>query len=336
MNVTAQSPRASTPCLEGSEPSTPQETKPRLSLVPPGGRKRTDEDKAWYTDQLRIEHSKLLDKVVYERIAYYASLNPQRDAFPSVARVAREVLCSVRTVQYALRRLEAAGLIQCLSRAGGRATAHYRVAGLTDCRAGVQEVHPWGARGAPEDLSRSRKGKEGQNLNLDLLTCEAQVGGAKPTTPPKELEPTKSLGLPSQDPGQEQEKASAPVAKEPKFENQKQISTLFALQRKLGYEANDEQAVVFDGLEHVDKKRIIDKLEAEEQRRAIRGEVANPPPKAPAPRHTPLERPTPTPTRERTACAQHRWSVPASDGVSQCNVCGEERGEIRVVLGGVR
>ena len=185
MNVTAQSPRASTPCLEGSEPSTPQETKPRLSLVPPGGRKRTDEDKAWYTDQLRIEHSKLLDKVVYERIAYYASLNPQRDAFPSVARVAREVLCSVRTVQYTLRRLEAAGLIQCLSRAGGRATAHYRVAGLTDCRAGVQEVHPWGARGAPEDLSRSRKGKEGQNLNLDLLTCEAQVGGAKPTTPRK-------------------------------------------------------------------------------------------------------------------------------------------------------
>ena len=73
------------------------------------GRKRTDEDREWYAQQLRVEHTRPTDKSVFERLAYYASCNPERDAYAGVARLAREALCSIRTVQYARRRLEAAG-----------------------------------------------------------------------------------------------------------------------------------------------------------------------------------------------------------------------------------
>ena len=104
------------------------------------GRKRTDEDREWYAQQLRVEHTRLTDKSVFERLAYYASCNPERDAYAGVARLARESLCSPRTVQYARRRLEAAGLIESLgSNKGGRSTAtvtasaHYRVLGRTSC-----------------------------------------------------------------------------------------------------------------------------------------------------------------------------------------------------------
>ena len=124
MQSTAELLQPSTHVLKGPEPPRPQD---QLNL--PSGpthviksRPRTDEDKAWYNDQLRIEHwptnhgrTKLLDKAVYERIAFYASLNPEREAFPSVARLARDVFHSDRTVQRALRRLEAAGLIECLT-----------------------------------------------------------------------------------------------------------------------------------------------------------------------------------------------------------------------------
>ena len=41
--------------------------------------------------------------------------------------------------------------------------------------------------------------------------------------------------------------------------NENQVKLLFKLQRKLGYRADDEQARVFDGLEHADRKRILDK-----------------------------------------------------------------------------
>ena len=43
------------------------------------------------------------------------------------------------------------------------------------------------------------------------------------------------------------------------FKHPKQVALLFKLQRKLDYRADDGQAAVFDGLEHGDKKRILDK-----------------------------------------------------------------------------
>ena len=32
--------------------------------------------------------------------------------------------------------------------------------------------------------------------------------------------------------------------------------------------------------------------------------------------------------RQRTCTQQHRWTAPASDGISTCVACGEERGEL--------
>ena len=99
---------------------------------------------------------------------------------------------------------------------------------------------------------------------------------------------------------------------------------MFALQRKLGYRADNGQAGVFDDLEHGDKKRIIDKLLQEEQLAAVRGEVAAPPLK---PRASRFAAPVSTaPKRaESPSCVTHRWSEPASDGVQNCVACNAEQ-----------
>ena len=76
---------------------------------------------------MRAAHTKLIDKLIFERIAYYASRNPGRESFPTVARLGREALCSVRAVRYALRRLESSGLIERTFSGGGRETSRYRV-----------------------------------------------------------------------------------------------------------------------------------------------------------------------------------------------------------------
>ena len=289
MQGTAQATHSATHVFEGGDSPPPQGPDPQLSLpTGPVGlvrprRERTDEDRQWYSGLLReAQHSRLTDKVVFERLAYYASLNPERVAFPSVARVAREIPslsgkgsehCSPRTVQYALRRLESAGFIQCLSRAGGRATAHYRVLDPTDCAPGVQEVRPRGATAAPEGLREDlRDGRADQNLNL--LTCEAQSKGitvpASSTTKDQDIVlsglPSPVKSPPDPDPG-----ASAPVAEEPVFVHPKQAALLFALQRKLHYATSNQQAIVFDGMEHTDKRRILGNLLREEQIAAMKG-----------------------------------------------------------------
>ena len=110
-----------------------------LGLVRPR-RERTDADRDWYSEQLAVPHVKLIDKSVYERLAFYGSLNPERTAFPAVKRLAREALCSERSVRYALRRLESSGLVECVSPGCGRSTSRYRIVGSSDCRADLQTV----------------------------------------------------------------------------------------------------------------------------------------------------------------------------------------------------
>ena len=99
---------------------------------------------------------------------------------------------------------------------------------------------------------------------------------------------------------------------------------LFKLQRKLGYEANDEQARVFDGLEYADRKRILDRLVGEEQIAAAQGKVTAPPKAEPSPRHKfplPVAR---NKVRQRPTCETHRLTPPASDGISNCVNCDHE------------
>ena len=128
-----------------------------ISLVRPR-RERTDEDREWYSKQLAVQHVKRIDKLVFERLAFYGSLNPDRTAYPSVKRLAGEALCSERSARYALRRLESVGLIECLYDKGGRVTSRYRVVGSTDCRAGLQTVPPSALQTLPPKFLGKGKG----------------------------------------------------------------------------------------------------------------------------------------------------------------------------------
>ena len=289
MQSIAQLASTATAINKGSEFPTPQETKRKLFLVRP----RTDEDKVWYSRLLRqTQHSRLTDKAVYERLVYYGSLNPEREAFASVGRMAREALVSERTAQYALRRLEAAGLSECITRKGGRVTARYRVLDPTDCAPGVQELRPRGATDAPEGLSRSKEGKEGpdQDHKPFFGVDEAKSKGGIPARYGRQTQESLFSHDLTDVPFQEQNTAT------PTFKRPQQVGMLFALQKKLGYEANNEQAKVFDDLDQSDKKRILDRLEAEElAERPIRWARLTPNPARPGCQHrtkyrTPLKK----------------------------------------------
>ena len=245
-------------------------------------RPRTDEDKAWYADQLKVEIRNLYHREVYRQMAYYGSCKPARLCFAAHSTIAKEKGISVKSVQRAVKHLEHEGLIRRLSVGSGRETGKYQILGRSKSPYRVPQESMQGGLG----VHQIEEGIEKRIQKPFSSRCEAQFRGAKPTSPTKELEPTKSLeGFPSPAPGQE--KASAPVAEEIKFQHPGQVAKLFKLQRKLGYTADDKQAEVFDGLEHVDKARILNQLEAEEQQAALRGEVSAPPPKALTPRHLP-------------------------------------------------
>ena len=286
-----------------------------IGLVRPR-RERTDEDRAWYSKQLAVQHVKRIDKLVFERLAFYGSLNPDRTAYPSVKRLASEAMCSERSARYALRRLESVGLIECLYGKGGRVTSRYRVVGSTDCNPGLQTVPPSAANPAPEVL------REGKRVSKTRSSLSAVPKSVDRDEPEKEQEVLPAV-FPSQS-KKSKEKAPLPIADEPVFENPAQVNKLFKLQRKLGYEANDQQAVVFDRLEHPDKKRILDRLEAEEQIAAANDEVLPPPKKPREPRaEVAVER---KPKPERPPCVEHRWTPAAADGIRNCHDCDAETG----------
>ena len=100
---------------------------------------------------------------------------------------------------------------------------------------------------------------------------------------------------------------------------------LFALQRKLDYRADDGQAAVFDGLEHGDKKRILDKLLTEEQLAAALGQVEAPPPKPRAPQFAAPVSTAPKRAEPPSCVTGHRWSEAASDGIKTCVACPAEQ-----------
>ena len=274
-----------------------------------GRRERTDEDRAWYSKQLAVQHVKRIDKLVFERLSFYGSLNNDRTAYPSVERLAREALCSARSVQYALRGLESAGLIECLDEKGGRATSLYRVVGSTDYTPGVQTVHPRGANLAPNVLREGKKRSTKSNPRID--TVQAQDHGETDEGKTVNLSLFPSLS-------QEQEKASAPVTENHAFP--KVVALWCALRRKLGLEVNHTMETELDKLPHRDNVRIINDLEARERELVYQGRVAPPPitkpksmgylpPKAVAAADEALHR----------ATCQH---VPAADLPINCDKCG--------------
>ena len=289
-----------------------------------GGRSsRTDEDRDFLASAFKVRAGGVSATAIYRCLAYYASLTDRRIAYPSQATIASYCDMSVRQVRRILPKLEADGWIVCIARKRGACSSTYELS----TRMGQDGLLEWDMMSYEEGKARSR------SKSLSLVACEAQSKGIPaPTDTAKD--PDTATSFPSPAPDQEQDRARAPVAKEtePVFDHPGQVAKLFKLQRKLHYSANDEQAKVFDGLEHGDKARILNRLEAEEQQAAIRGEVSAPPPKTLAPRHLPpFDRPTPP--RERTTCSggEHRWTPPTEDGIASCVLCGEERGQLRAV-----
>ena len=300
-----------------------------------GRRERTDEDRAWHSKQLAVQHGKRIDKLVFERMAFYGSLTPERIAYPSVKRLSDEALCSERSARYALRRLESEGLIKCLddvggrpTSRGGRTTTRYRVVGSNDCRAGGQTVPPRGANRAPEVLREGRnKGKKEKSVGAQTLD-HGEKGK-------KDKGKAGDLPLfPSQELSQEQEKA--PVTETQAvyraLSHPKQVALYCALRRKLGFEVDFTLATEFDKLPHSEKKRVIDDMGARERELVHQGRVAPAPikklestgyrpPRAVAAAHE---------ARHRAAC-QH---VPAADLSIACGKCGADIYDPGLVAGG--
>ena len=303
---------------------------PPVALPPWRGdrkrRERTDEDRHWYSEQLAVQHVKLIDKSVYERVAYYASCNPDRESWASVARLGREALCSERSVRYALRRLETRGLIERIFAGGGRETARYRVGHpCKPCRAPLQEVQGTPAPLAPKVLKEGitqvqRSLKNGDSKESPGDSSESPDSAQ--TIDPSEKAVQEEV-FPSQE--QKQEKAKAPVPKKQapvqEFAFQRIVARWFKLMRKLNYECNDSMAAAFDKLpSHQAKKVIIDGLEAEERDLAHQGKLSF----APVPKPKRLGE---LPATEGTAAYMDRYRiacehVPAADLASSCARCG--------------
>ena len=290
-------------------------------------RERTDTDKGWHSEQVKagMEIKNLFHRAIYQQMTFLASCNIERLCFASHTTIASKLGIATKSVQRAVKVLERDGLLQCQSQGTGRTPGRYliRARRQSPCSMDFEST----LRGLK--VHQIKEGIEHTNKALSINTIVKSIDPAPIQTegPEKAVVCTT---FPSQE---ERKKAKAPVRKEqvqkapePVFKHPRQVALLFKLQRKLDYRADDGQAGVFDGLEHGDKKRILDKLLAEEQLAAVRGEVEAPPPKPRAPRFDPISTAPTAPTRaEPPACVTHRWAEPASDGISNCTMCSAEQ-----------
>ena len=188
---------------------------------------------------------------------------------------------------------------------------------------GVTESHPRGDRESPNDK------REGKSVSTKIFKASVQtIDPSEPKAEPKN-KGKKEVFLYSLFPSQEQEREKAPVpqASEPVFQHRKQVGMLYSVARKLNYTLSDDEVLRFDALEHTRKKVILDRLLAEEQEAALRGEVESPPKKPQKPRATRAgvisER---KPKPERVCVGQHRWTPVADDGIRNCIYCAAELG----------
>ena len=287
------------------------------ALLRGGRRERTDEDREWHSEQSKVKIPSVYYREVYRQMAFLGSCNPGRVCFAAHSTIARERGISVKTVQRAVKYLAHEGLIRCISVGAGRSTGKYQILGRSASPSSVDSESTLGGLGVHQiEEGIDQRTKTSLSVNDDAQTIDPDA--VEEVKIPEEV-----ICLPF--PSQEQEqKASAPGPEETVFVNENQVKLLFKLQRKLGYRADDGQAGVFDGLEYADRRRILDKLLAEEQLAAAQGKVPAPPKAAPSPRHEfplPVARKT---VRERPTCLEHRWTPAASDGVQNCYGCDEE------------
>ena len=292
----------------GQDPQLNLPTGPTHLL--PRGRKRTDADKLWHSQQVKVGEVEIENvhyRDVFRQMVFHGSCNPGRLCFAAHASIADAKKISTKTVQRAARYLEGSGLIRRMSEGKGRTTGTYQILGRTEspCRVDSESMQH-GLK-----VHQIEKGiEEGIEEKEKALSFKDKV---KPIDP-EEKEVNLSL-FPSI-PKSKSKKAKALGTKKPivVFSFPKIVALWFKVKRKLGHYVDDTMALAFDRLPHREKTVIIDGLEAVEQEQVYLGKVAAPP----------LTRPKGFLTAEaeeaqRLAACEHE---PADDLPVACRKCG--------------
>ena len=188
-------PEAADPEPDGDEPDEAQQGE--LPTGPIGVVARRSKDQLAdakkfiaAAGRVKFDRGQATLKAVWMAVAYAASLGagPEWTCYAQVKTLANRALVSERTVQYHLAVLAGHGLIQTKYRGGGHTPTHWNVSevspsvlGCKDCRAGVQPLHPRGARVAGEVSNRSLA-----STKPELLASKQPDGACAPPSAQKD------------------------------------------------------------------------------------------------------------------------------------------------------
>ena len=283
-----------------------------LGLVRPR-RERTDEDKAWQAEQSKVNIPNLYYREVYRQMAFHGSCNPGRLCFAAYSTIADAKGISPKTVQRAVKHLAREGLIRLVSKGIGRSWS-YLILGRS--ASPVRQDSESCLTGLP--VPQIKEGIEQVTKREDPSLTTDTVNSIDPALLEKVAKQigVDCLPFPSPEPSADEE-----------FQHPKQVGMLCAVARKLGREVSEYEQRAFDQLSHESKILTLKPLLEAEQSLAAKGVVAAPPKAAPSPRHEVAHHHEGKST-SRPSCVEHRWTPPASDGISNCFDCDEERPEI--------
>ena len=285
-----------------------------LGLVRPR-RERTDEDRQWHSEQSKVQIRNPYFREVYRQMAFLASCNPGRLCFAAHSTIARkagtsEKAISTKTVQRAVKYFESEGLILCISVGSGRTPGKYQLLGRSTSPSSMDSqstLHGLRVHQIEEGIEQVTK-REDPSLTTDTVKSidpalvekvEKQIG-------------IDCLSFPSPEPSADGE-----------YQHPKQVGMLCAVARKLGREVSEHEQRAFDKLSHERKILTLKPLLEAEQSLAAEGVVTPPPKTAPSPRHEVAHHHDGKST-SRPSCVEHRWTPPASDGISNCFDCDHE------------
>ena len=286
-----------------------------LGLVRPR-RERTDADKAWHSEQVKVQIQNANYREVWRQMVFLAGCNPGRLCFAAHSTIAHKAgtdkkAISTKTVQRAIKYLMGEGLIRCIAVGSGRSTGKYQILGRSKSLASVpkesmqhgQKVHQ-----IEEGIEQVTK-REDPSLTTDTV---------KSIDPALVEEVEKQIGIdclsfPSPEPSADGE-----------YQHPKQVGMLCAVARKLGREVSEPEARAFDRLSHERKILTLKPLLEAEQSLAAEGVVAPPPKAELSPRHE-IAHHHEGKSTSRPSCSEHQWTPAASDGVQNCYGCDAEK-----------
>ena len=294
----------------GQEPQLNLPTGPTHLLR---GRTRTDADKAWHSQQVKVGEMEIENvhyRDVFRQMVFHGSCNPGRLCFAAHATIADAKKISTKTVQHAARYLEGSGLIRRISEGKGRTTGTYQILGRTESPPSVDSestLHGLKVHQIEEGIEEGIEKNKEKALSVDDT--------AQTIDPIKSKAASLSL-VPS--PSKSEEKR-APV-REPDHRHPKQVALYCKLRRRLGLEVNRSMETAFDGIPHSEKKHVIDDLVARESEEAHQGKITPAPIKKPQSTGTlTLAEVGAAGEALRRATCQHE---PSDDLPVACRLCG--------------